>query len=284
VGHIVLVHGLAGVYLPGGQLAQSSAPFDFTSRPYSVRLPASYDPSKPAPVIFEAGGCGSTAANFAKTPSSLFQIDPQHTSNAIEVGLSYVSGCFADGGPVIGDRTDSPEVPYFRAVLADVEARFCVDRGRIFVAGTSTGAWEADLLGCAAADVVRGTATMLGGLRAHRPACTGPTAAIFVASTVDTSYPLGPLDPSSPAFMRLDSPGLLPMRDDVLARNGCLGSASQQWDPRFPLCVTFTDCPKALPVVWCELTTGGIVQGAQGGIRYSPDAMWPFLSALPPTP
>jgi hypothetical protein len=280
----VLVRGLAGVYLPGGQLAESSGQFDFTNRPYSVRLPATYDHALPSPVIFEAGGCGSTAANFASFPTSYFQIDPQHQSNAIEIGLANVSTCFADGGPRIDDRPDSPEVQYFRAVLDDIEARYCVDRGRVFVAGTSSGAWEADLLGCAAADVVRGTATMQGGLRAHRPACTGPVAAIFVADAMDSFNPLGPLDPSSATFMSLDSPGLIPMRDDVLTRNGCVGGASQPWDARFPLCVTFTGCPEAHPVVWCELDSSGQNPGVAGGIQYSPKAMWPFLGALPPIP
>jgi hypothetical protein len=280
----VSVPGLANVYLPGGQLAETSGHFDFTKRPYSVRLPDTYDPALPSPVIFEAGGCGSTAANFASFPTSYFQIDPQRQSNAIEIGLAYVSGCFADGGPRIDDRPDSPEVPYFRAVLRDIESRYCVDRARVFVAGTTSGAWEADLLGCAAADVVRGTATMQGGLRAHRPTCTGPVAAIFVADTMDSFNPLGPLDPSSPTFMTLDSPGLIPMRDDVLTRNGCLGSASRPWDARFPLCVTFSGCPAARSVVWCELNSSAQNPGAAGGIRYSPNVMVPFFGALPPTP
>jgi poly(3-hydroxybutyrate) depolymerase len=172
-------------------------------------------------------------------------------------------------------------VPYFRAVLADVESRYCVDRGGVLVAGIFSGAWEAELLGCAAADVIRGVGSYSGGLRAHRPACTGPVAAIVMGSTMDAAAPLGPLDPSDPNFVRNDSPGLIPMRDDVLARNGCLGSASRQWNPAFPACVTFIDCPAAFPVVWCELNSSGQAPGRVGPIVYAPGAMMPFFQALP---
>jgi hypothetical protein len=277
----VNVTGLAPVYLPGGALSHTSGTFNLSHRPYAVRLPATYDPGVPLPVRFEGGGCGSTATNFAGTPTSQYSLDPQHKIPMIEVALSYIDTCFLDGGPQIDDRTDSPEVPYFRAVLADVEARYCVDRSRVFVAGTSSGAWEAELLGCAAADVVRGVASYSGGLRAHRPACKGPVAALMVGSTMDTAYPLGPLAATDPAFIRNDSPGLIPMRDDVLARNGCLGSATQPWNAAFPLCVTFTDCPPAFPVVWCVLSSSLRSPGKDGSVDYAPGAMLPFFDGLP---
>ena len=273
--------GLADVYLPGGALARTSGAFNLSHRPYAVRLPATYDPAVPLAVRFEGGGCGSTATNFVAAPASGFSLDLQHKTPMIEVALSYIDSCFVDGGPAINDRTDSPEVPYFRAVLADVESRYCVDRSRVMVAGTSSGAWEAELLGCAAADVIRGVASYGGGLRAHRPACTGPVAAIVIGSMMDPGSPLGPLDPSDPTFVRNDSPGLIPMRDDVLARNGCLGSSSQQWNPAFPACVTFTGCPAAFPVVWCELPFVGQTPGRVGAISYAPGAMLPFLLGLP---
>jgi hypothetical protein len=279
----VEVKGLADVYLPGGALSHVSGEFNLSRRPYAVRLPASYDPGSPLAVRFEAGICGRTATDFSAKPSSEFAVDPQHTIPTIEVALTAVDACFLDGGPSIDKRTDSPELPYFRVVLADVEARYCVDRSRVFVAGYGSGASEAELLGCAAADVVRATATFGGGLRAHRPACTGPVAAIFVGSTVDTAYPLGPLAPSDPAFATNDSPGLVPMRDDVLARNGCLGSPSRPWSSSLPSCVTFTSCPAAFPVVWCVLSVSGRNSGIISGMpTYTPGAMLSFLTGLPP--
>jgi polyhydroxybutyrate depolymerase len=196
-----------------------------------------------------------------------------------------VTACFADGGPSIGNRADTPELPYFRAVLADVEAHYCVDRSKVFVSGNSSGAWEAITLGCAASDVIRGFTSYGGGLRNARPPCKGPVAALLIAGTADASYPIGPLDPSNPvdkvAIDRLGSFGLAPARDELLQRNGCVGTATAVWDPAFPLCRQFTGCPPAFPVVWCELPGIGRNPTLAGGVQYLPGPMWKFLSALP---
>jgi hypothetical protein len=124
---------------------------------------------------------------------------------------------------------------------------------------------------------VRGTATYGGGLRAHRPACAGPVAAILIGANMDSANPRGPLDPSTSN----DNLGLVPMRDDILARDGCLGSPSRAWNIDFPNCVTFTDCPAALPVVWCVLPYPGRQRGRAGNVSYAPGAMLQFLNSLP---
>jgi hypothetical protein len=243
-------------------------------------LPVGYDPTKQYAVTFAAGGCGSDAMTFARSPPPSLVVDTKRTH--IEVSLSYIMGCFPDGGPVIGNRGDSPDVPYFRAVLADVESHFCVDRSRVFVvSGLGSGAWEAELLGCAAADVVRGITAFGGGLRVHRPACNGPMAAMLFANTNDTNNPLGPVAMDDPFFIRMGSTGFLPERDELLQRNGCVGSATAPWDATYPACVQFTGCPAAYPVVFCTL--GGVSQNPYyyNGVQYVPGGMWSFLSALP---
>ncbi len=277
VAHTVTVAGLADVYEKGGMFAQTSGSFDFSNRPYAVRLPATYDPTKAYSITFEGSGCGFEASLFAATPMSNFVIDRTHAG--IEVALSYVTSCFADGGPIIGNRTDSPEVPYFRSVLADVEARFCVDETRVFVAGESSGAWEAQLLGCAAADVVRGISTFGGGLRDGRPACKGPVAAFLVSSADNPSDPLGPLPADDPWRVANGSPGFLPERDEILQRNGCVGTSTAPWNADFPACLRFTGCPAAAPVVWCPLL-GQSRETDLVDTAYAPGAMWPFLSTL----
>src|SRR6185369_13711123 len=101
------------------------------------------------------------------------------------------------------------------------------------------GAWESYLLGCARAGVVRGIGTAEGGLRLTRPPCTdSPVAAMLVAGLQDTENPIGPLD-----MPKNDSYGSAPARDDILARNGCVGTATTPWDPQFPACVQYTGCP-----------------------------------------
>ncbi len=279
--HDVNVTGVNAIYLTGGALAVTDGPYNFAHRVYGVRLPVNYDPSKSYPVTFGGGGCGGNSANFAQNPSGGYPIVPAPNTETIQVGLSYLSPCFADGGPAISNRADTPELPYFRTVLADVEARFCVDPKRVFASGFSTGANLSFTLGCAAADALRGVSTLDGGMRNVHPACTGPAAAFMVVGQADTENPIGPLAATDPANLRNGSAGSAPGRDDFLARNGCVGNATAPWDAAYPACVKYTGCPAAYPVVWCSLPGVGHGGSTVNGVNYSPGGMWKFLSTLP---
>jgi polyhydroxybutyrate depolymerase len=242
----------------------------WTDRTYFVRLPDGYDPSKPYPVTFGGGGCGATDGASGKNGG--LSTLPQGQKDAIQIGLNYVypknaGACFAD------DFVNTPDLPYFDAVLAEVEANYCVNRDEIFAAGFSSGAWETFLFSCARAGVVRGIGTAAGGLRKTRPACTDQrVAAMMVVGLQDTENPIGPLEPPG----KNDSLGSAPMRDDLLARNGCDGTETEPWDPQYPACVKYKGCPAAYPVVWCPIdATHG-----DGG-DYSSKGFWKFWSSLP---
>src|SRR5262249_22034840 len=133
--HDIDVPGVGAAYLPGGMYADAQGPYNFGHRPYSVRLPTNYDPAKAYAVSFGGGGCGGSATGFASNPGGGLRIAPNGNTEVIEVGLSYMSGCFNDGGPSIGNANDTPEYPYFKAVLNEVESKFCVDKARVFVVG-----------------------------------------------------------------------------------------------------------------------------------------------------
>ena len=131
-----------------------------------------------------------------------------------------------------------------------------------------------------------------GGLRLHRPPCTGPQAAIMVEGLGDGANPIGPIVPPDG---NLDSPGSAPARDEILKRNGCVapdfvfdysettkkqGNAPHtQWDPMYPECVKYTGCPAAYPVVWCALPCGHQCDNA-GGVSYKA-GIWKFWMSLP---
>lgn len=280
-------------YLVGGDSYESSGPYDYQFRPYSVRLPLGYDPSKPYTVIFGGGGCGGNAQNFSNNPGAGYDIDKQ--KEVIFVGLAYIAGCFSDGGGGTNDRADSPEPAYVHDVLQEVQANYCVDKSRVFITGHSSGGWESFTVGCALANELRGIAPVSGGLRNHRPACTGPQASIMVEALGDTTNPIGPIEPPKG---NLDSGGSAPARDEILKRNGCVppdfqfmytadntkeakaGNAPHTpWDPAFPACVQYTGCPAAYPVVWCALD-GGHQADKEGDIDYKL-AMMKFFNALP---
>jgi hypothetical protein len=233
--------------------------YTYTMRSYHVKLPAGYDPSKPYAVTFGGGGCGNTSGDSGKGGG-------QQASGitAIKVGLSYVysgGACFEDG------YANTPEVAYFDAVMADINAKYCVNQEKVFVGGYSSGAWEAVTLGLARGGVIRGIATGAGGLRKERPMPSGiPMAAILLTGQGDETNPI-------------DGPtGSALARDEILKTNQCVGTATMPFAPDGD-CVQYTGCPAPFPVVWC--TPAG---GHTGGDAEHWAAVGAFWDMLPPVP
>jgi poly(3-hydroxybutyrate) depolymerase len=239
-----------------------------------LKLPVNYDPKRAYPINIAGGGCGGD--EFSGQNGGLTAL-PNGQSEAIQVGLSYVysgGACFED------NHVNSPDLPYFDAVLKDVQARYCTDKSKVFVSGFSSGAWEAFMLGCSRAGTVRAIGTAAGGLRLTRPPCSGvPIAAMMVAGIRDEDNPIGPL--TEPKH---DSYGSAPSRDEILLRNGCVGNENVPWDPAFPDCVKYTGCPAAFPVVWCAIDDGHSSGHPNGGANYSGEGFWKFWMSLPPIP
>jgi hypothetical protein len=234
--------------------------YTYLMRNYFVQLPANYDPSIPYALTFGGGGCGNTSGDSG-------QGGGQQASgiDAIQVGLSYVysgGACFEDG------YANTPEVPYFDAVMADISAKYCVNLEKVFIGGYSSGAWEAVTLGLARGGVIRGIATGAGGLREERPMPSGiPMAAILLTGEGDGTNPI-------------DGPtGSALARDEILLTNGCVGDATEPFTDSDQDCVKYTGCPAPFPVVWC--TPGG---GHTGGSDTHWAAVGKFWDTLPPVP
>jgi len=234
--------------------------YTYAMRNYYVRLPAGYDPSKAYAVTFGGVGCGNTGGDSGKGGG-------QQASGieAIKIGLSYVysgGACFEDG------YANTPEVPYFDAVIKEIAANYCVNLEKVFAGGYSSGAWESATLGLARGGVIRGIATGAGGLRANRPPPSSvPVAAILLTGEGDGANPI-------------DGPtGSAALRDHILMKNGCAGTATTPFTASDQDCVQYTGCPAAFPVIWC--TPPG---GHTGGSNTHWAAVGAFWNALPPIP
>jgi hypothetical protein len=278
---------IAPPFVPGGRNHQMAPNGQtFIDRDFAIQIPPGYDPDHPYPVFFGAAGCGP------RPPLMGPAYTVPNENNVIKVGLQQTTlpslyDCFADGAmrcavdlKNVADCKNGPEVPYMLAVIDWVEKNFCVDLGQEFIGGGSSGAWEALLGGCALADKFRGTYSVAGGLRENRWKCNGPIATFMIVTANDTSNPVGPLMSLNVAE---DTYGAAPARDEILARNGCVGKATAPYDPKFPACVKYTGCPAAYPLVWCEFPNGQHANPTYQNINYL-SAVMPFFMGLPPIP
>ena len=239
VEHDEMVSNVAPAYLP-----------TYMSRVYYVRLPQTYDPSRAYPTVFLGPGCGESG-------QSPIPLQNASKDDAILIGLNGIENCFNK------DAADTPELPYFDATVAAVEAAFCVDTSRLFVAGFSSGGWLTSYLGCARGNILRGQASVAGGLPPV-PACTGPIAAMYVSDSDDTK------NPTSDVMQGLTR---------VLAANGC-GTDTEPYDIGVPSpCVQYQGCMPGYPVVWC--LTSGLGHDDQSSTGVSTTGFWHFWTSLP---
>jgi len=267
---------IAPEFAPGGASSQMAGVENFTNRDFSIELAANYQTSTPYPIYMGGGGCGGSPPQMGDG----YGIPGD--DGAIKIGLSYIGQCFADGGIQCSGSIateplckNGPEIPYIRALLKWVESNFCVDMGKEFIGGGSSGGWESMTAGCGDADELRGFVSVSGGLRVNQWPCTGPMAALMVVNSGDGPNPVGPL---AKINLDLDSFGSAPERDSLLMRNGCVGTATTTYNATFSACLKYTGCPDQFPVIWCELNGGH--DNTMQGVDYK-NAMWPFLASLP---
>ena len=261
----------------------AGAQYGWTHRNYFLKLPQGYDGTTPFPVTIAGTACagGETVGSSGEYSVPMGTVNAG--SDAIRISQSYVvsdsvSPCvgFAD------DFTNSPEPAYIHAVIAEVEANYCVDTSRVFINGFDAGAFQAVSAGCTNAAELRAYGVQIGGgLRLHHALCDNhPIAAMFVVGTQDTAEPIGPLP-----MPENDSNGSAPARDELLARNGCAGSDTAPWNPSYPKCVTYSGCPAAYPVVWCPLDVPHIAEatGSDAALvpMYRIQGLWDFYMSLP---
>src|SRR5579872_7092363 len=143
--HPIAVNGVDAQFLMGGKEFGSQGGYDFSHRNYFLKLPKNYDNTRAYPLVMSGGGCGATNGTSGNGGGQNALPDDQDF--AVQVGLSYVysngaGACFTD------QYTDTPDLPYFDAVVAEVEKNTCVDKGKVFMSGFSSGAWETYMLAC----------------------------------------------------------------------------------------------------------------------------------------
>ncbi|HEX4406848.1 MAG TPA: hypothetical protein VH560_18545 [Polyangia bacterium] len=224
----------------------------YTNRKYFTTLPMNFNPKNPYPVVFWGPGCGATGSEGSSFTTGHFLTD------ILYVQLLSVTGCFQAGKE---GTADSPDGPYFDQVLSEISAKYCIDKGKLYAAGTSSGAWLSNYLACARGNVLRGTAADSGGLQAAHGTCTGGAAVMEMPGDSTTTIENGVDIGSGPA------------RDLFIKLNGCSMTPTTMSFVKANNCQVYGGCDS--PVVWCNV--GG---AHQSGNQVIAESAWAFWNTL----
>lgn len=156
---------------------------------------------------------------------------------AADTIVVYPGGIPGTGGYSWSDAGDTAsslrDYQLFDAIIETFRRDYCIDENRIFVVGHSLGAWFANSLACARADVIRAAATLAGGIAAS--SCPAEVAVMLLHNPRDQLVAISEGEQALSVF---------------LENNRLAGSSALPGATRFN-CVTYGLEQSHNPVAWC---------------------------------
>jgi poly(3-hydroxybutyrate) depolymerase len=199
-----------------------------TQRTFYVQLPDNYDQNHPYPVVFQYHPLGGTGWGGL----TMYRIRPNFPA------AIYVSPDGTGSGNLGFPNTNGQDEALTRAMMADLEGKYCVDKARYYATGFSYGGSMSYTAACNMSDVFRAIGAMAGApISGARCSSTPPANRVAFWGTHGTADTALPIDMA------------YPIRDAFVAKNGCTAT-TQPVDPS--PCVAYQGCDEGYPVVWCE--------------------------------
>jgi polyhydroxybutyrate depolymerase len=194
-----------------------------TVRPYAIYVPPTYQSGSPWPVVVSLHGYTGTSVS----QDGFFMLREVAATNGFILvtpeGTRDGRGQrFWNATPACCniDKRDVDDFAYLQAVLDDVEAKYSVDKKRIYVTGHSNGAFMSHRLACDSANRIAAIVALSGAGFTEAGDCrpTEPVAVLSVHGDADTliRYEGGKIGDQS-------YPGESKTVSDWAQRNGCSG-------------------------------------------------------------
>lgn len=162
-------------------------------RPFGLRVPAGYDPARPAPLVLALHGYTSNAAEalgffgLTEAADGMLVALPEGTENPRGNQYWNASSACCD---FYASGVD--DVAYLARVIDTVGQQYLVDPRRVFVVGHSNGGFMALRLACDLADRVAAVASVAGAMDVDADcAPSRPVSVLQVHGTADRSIMLG---------------------------------------------------------------------------------------------
>lgn len=238
--------------------------FGGQARGYLVHVPPQYRPGTPMPVVVALHGGGGSMEIQASTHYAL--VDKADAAGFLAVfpnGYSRLPGgklATWNAGRCCGAARDtgSDDVGFVRAVLAQVEQRWSVDRRRVFATGMSNGAMMAYRLACDMSDRFAAIAAVAG--TDNTSSCQpGQSVAVLHIHAQDDTHVLFNGGAGPDAFRDPQAVTAFTSVPETLRRwaahNHCSSTPQRTLDVPGAYCDSYPSC--AAPVQLCVTDSGG---------------------------
>ena len=243
--------GATASAVPAGDFPDGLA-FGGLQRSYLVHVPPGLE--QPAGLVINLPGAGMTAAAQAAM-TNYNAVADQH--GFVVVYPDGIDLSWADGrGASVPDRQGVDDVGFLVALADRLTQDFGIDRGRVFATGMSAGAFMANRLGCARADVFSAIAPVAGTLGSAFPcAPSQPVSVLEIHGTADNVVPFngGPMVGRGGASDILPAPAMAQRWREL---NGCPAPVEDSPAPsvhRF----TSAGCGGGTEVAFVQIDGGG---------------------------
>ncbi len=212
-------------------------------RSFLLFVPASYDNTKPVPLVLNFHGGRSNATAQRRFSKMNILADAKGFIVVYPEGLN---GAWDAGACCSGTRVD--DVGFTRAVVEHMKKNACIDPRRVYSTGMSNGGRMTYRLGCEAADVFAAIAPVAG-IKSwpdldNTPGCkpSRPISLIDFQGTADTSH------------IRYQEGQI----KEWIAFNGCTDAAPKETFRKGDhYCSTYSQCKAGTTVTFCVVPEGG---------------------------
>jgi len=283
LGAVALRRVLGGT--PGPGTKSVSLEFDGRARTYLIHVPASYNGSKPVPLILVLHGGGQSPANAERMSHMSQKADQQDFIAVYPSG----TGRYNDAMPTWNSgnccayamKNSIDDVGFLNALIDHLENQYSIDRRRVFVTGISNGGMMSYRVGCELSGKVAAIAPVEGALDvACHPA--EPVSVIIFHGTADH---LVPFDGGSTPFQMGSKRSDTPVKDAVkfwVHHDGCAADPQREVTSEVHT-DSYSGCKDGTSVVLYAIQGG---HHSWPGDRLSPqinatDTMLAFFAAHP---
>lgn len=251
-------------------------------RSIRVHVPASYDPTRPTPVVLDFHGY-TMSAQSQEDMTRLSEKSDEAGFIAVHADGTGSPRAW-NGGDCCGTpaSTGLDDVGFVMALIDELEARLCVDPARVYATGFSNGGFLSHRLACERADRIAAIAPVAGVMGIDSCTPSRPVPVMHFHGTSDNIVPY-----NGGGFTGYRSAPITVA--EWAARNSCAGPAVETFANGDSRCMTHENCAGGVEVTLCTITGGGHTW--PGGAYFpgghitmdlsATDAMWDFFVAHP---